>query len=83
MPLWLLLRALVLAGWACIAGGAVMAAAAVLSPAEGGAAAALALAILGAGVVAGLVLIGFAANLRLIATLLERVEKAAPQRDDA
>ncbi|HYH18868.1 MAG TPA: hypothetical protein VD995_09660 [Azospirillum sp.] len=81
MPLRLLLPTLSLVGWACIAAGVALASAAFLWPAGGWPAAAVALTVLGAGVVAGLMLIGFAANLRLIATLLERVDRAAPRRD--
>ncbi|HEY0832680.1 MAG TPA: hypothetical protein VGE72_02125 [Azospirillum sp.] len=81
MPLPLLLRVLDLAGWACIAGGAMLAV--LFFVAGGWPALAVALAALGAGVVAGLVLIGFAANLRLIATLLERVEAATRRRGGA
>ena len=81
MPLRLLLPVLDLAGWSCMAGGVLLGGAALLSPVDGWPAAAIAHAILGVGVAAGLALIGFAANLRLIAVILDRAERAAPRHD--
>jgi hypothetical protein len=81
MPLSLLLGALTLAGWACMAGGVALAGAAFLLPASPWPAALLAAAAVGAGVVAGLMLLGFAANLRLIAALLDQRDGAARRRD--
>ena len=78
MPLWLLLRALDLAGWAASAGG-LLAAALLLSWGDGRCGAVVAAVVFGAGVAAGLMLMGFAANLRLISALLERSGGVAPR----
>lgn len=73
MPLRVLVIALVWGGWLSILGATLLAVLATVMPADDWAAIALPVLVAGAGIATGLVLIGFAANLRLIAMLPKRV----------
>lgn len=75
-----LVYALILCGWAFVLGGALFAMLAAVMPADDWAVVALPFLVAGAGLAVGLGLMGFAANLRLIAALVTRVEEDRPRQ---